>query len=390
METEKLYYQDCHLQAFSAAVLSCAQTEKGWETVLSATAFYPEGGGQACDLGTLGAVNVLDVRERGDAIIHLCDGPLEVGTTVEGRLDWARRFDLMQQHSGEHILSGLVHQKFGYHNVGFHVGAEMMEIDFDGPISGPDLLELERAANEVVFSNLPIRCWYPSQEELPSVQYRSKRALPWPVRIVEVPGTDSCACCGVHVGRTGEIGLIKIVSWMKFHQGIRIQLCCGGRAVKLVQGIFEENRRVSQEFSAKLLETGAAARKMTEALAAEKLRANSLQTAIFDSIAQGYAGKGRVIRFQEGLEPGQLRVLADKLAALCGSWAAVYTGAEGAYNICVIGPGTEDLGKALRQELNARGGGKPGSFQGTVPATREAIETLLGRYGGAAAQSLPS
>ncbi len=380
MNTEKLYYQNCHLRQFSATVLHCQESPKGWEVVLSATAFYPEGGGQACDLGTLGGVNVLDVRERGEALLHICDGPLEVGTQVEGRIDWARRFDLMQQHSGEHIVSGLVHQKFGYHNVGFHVGAEMMEIDFDGPISEADLLQLEQQANQVVFADLPIRCWYPGQEALPNVPYRTKKQLPWPVRIVEVPGTDSCACCGVHVARTGEIGLIKFVSWVKFHQGIRIQLCCGGRALQLVQAVFEENRKVSQAFSAKLLETGAAAVKMNEALAAERLRAGTLQTAIFDGIAGEYAGKGNVVLFREGLEPGQLRQLADKVAAVSGGWAAVLSGRDAIYNICVIGPDIGEMSKALKQALCARGGGKPGSFQGSIPATKEAIEALLARF----------
>ncbi len=380
METQKLYYADCHLRQFSATVLRCEPCERGWHILLSATAFYPEGGGQACDLGTLGPVRVLDVRERGEDILHICDGPLEVGTQVTGTIDWARRFDLMQQHSGEHILSGLVHRKFGYHNVGFHVGKELMEIDFDGPITPEELLELERQANRVVCENLPIRCWYPSPEELPGVFYRTKKQLPWPVRIVEIPGTDSCACCGVHVGFTGEIGLIKFVSWAKFHQGIRIQLCCGSRAVALVQGIFEENRKVSQEFSAKLLETGAAARKLTEALAAEKLRANSLQAALFEGIARDLAGQGNVVLFREALEPGQLRLLAEKVTALCGGWAAVLSGAGSAYNICILGPQLQALIQGLKQELSARGGGKPGSFQGSIPATREAIEALLERY----------
>ena len=208
----KLFYENSHLQEFTATVTDCWQTEKGWIVTLDATAFYPEGGGQACDIGTLGGVRVLDVQERDGKILHLCDGALEVGVEVTGKIDWERRFDLMQQHTGEHIVSGLLHEKFGYHNTGFHVGNNVMEVDFDGPVSAEDLAQIERRANEAIWQNLPVKCWIPEPEELPQVTYRTKRELPWPVRIVQVPGYDSCACCGIHVARTGEVGMIKILS----------------------------------------------------------------------------------------------------------------------------------------------------------------------------------
>ena len=212
MECKKLYYTDPCLRQFTATVTGCTQTAKGWEITLDATAFYPEGGGQACDLGTLGTVSVLDVRERGEEIIHLCDAPLTVGTTVEGKLDWQRRFDLMQQHTGEHILSGLIHRTFGYHNVGFHMGTGLMEVDFDGPITPEQLAALEAEANAIVWENRAVSCTVPAPEALTTIPYRSKKQLPWPVRIVEVPGADICACCGVHVPTTGQVGLIKIFS----------------------------------------------------------------------------------------------------------------------------------------------------------------------------------
>ncbi len=380
MNTEKLYYADCQLRQFTAMVTGCEKCEKGWIITLSATAFYPEGGGQACDLGTLGTVRVLDVQERGEEILHLCDGPLELGTAVEGTIDWQRRFDLMQQHSGEHIVSGLVYQLFGHHNVGFHVGAEAMEIDFDGPIPEEALEQIERRANEAVFADLPIHCWYPSQEELPKVFYRTKKQLPWPVRLVQIPGIDSCACCGVHTKTTGQIGLIKILSCIKFHQGVRIGLVCGGRALALMQAVFHQNRLVSQAFSAKLLETGAAARKMNEALAAEKLRANSLQSALFDHIAAGC--RGNTLLFREGLDSSLLRLLTDKIAENCGGWAAVLSGTEGAYGVCILSRQVpiQPLCEALKNRLNARGGGKPGTFQGSIPASRGDIEAVFAEF----------
>ena len=377
MVTRKLYYENPHLRSFRARVLTCEAAKGGYLVTLDATAFYPEGGGQACDLGRLGEASVLDVQEKDDVVCHLCDKPLPVGEIVEGVIDWERRFDLMQQHSGEHIVSGIVHSMLGHHNVGFHVGSDRMEIDFDGPVSAEDLQAIETKANRAVWENLPIRCWYPSEEELPNTFYRTKKALPWPVRIVQIPGYDSCACCGVHVQNTGEIGLIKILSCVKFHQGVRIELCCGRRALQLLQHIFEENRLVSQLFSAKIGETGAAARKMADMLAAEKLRANKLQTALLEKTAATYAGKGNVWRFEEDLAPAQIRDLADKMADCCGGWAAVLGGNDGAYSICIVSRTAEV--KSIGEKLGARGGGKPGFFQGSIRAPREDIEAILSR-----------
>ena len=371
METRKLYYEDSQLYTFSARVTGCRETEGGYVVTLDATAFYPEGGGQACDIGTLGSATVLDVQEQGHQILHLCDRPLTVGETVEGCIDETRRFDLMQQHTGEHIVSGIICQRYGYHNVGFHIGAEGITIDFDGPILADALPEIEAAANQAVWQNIPIRCWYPTEQELPNVYYRSKKTLPWPVRIVQIPGVDSCACCGVHVKHTGQIGLIKLFSCVKFHQGVRIEMACGGRALAILNAAYDQNRQVSQAFSAKLMTTGEAARKMNERLAAAEFRCTGLERALWERIAADYQGKGNVLHMDQTLTPLGVRELADRIAEHCGGIAAVL----GDTNLCLISK-TDDLKElsaALRTELNARGGGKPGIFQGTVPAEKEAI-----------------
>ena len=379
METRKLYYEDCHLQTFTARVLRCDQTPKGFAVILDATAFYPEGGGQACDLGVLGGVRVLDVREQGEEVVHLCDGALEVGAEVTGTIDWARRFDQMQQHTGEHILSGLINAQFGYHNVGFHVGKEFMEVDFSGPMTAEEVAQLERKANQAIWANLPIRSWYPTPEELPNVGYRTKRALPWPVRIVEVPGYDKCACCGVHVKQTGEVGIIKVLSVTKFHEGVRLGMLCGQRAYEYLSKIFEQNRLVSQAFSAKMPETGNAAQRMNEALAAEKFRAAGLEKRLFASVAAAYEGKGDVVLFEDGLNPGAVRDLADAIASCCGGTAAVLSGEDGNFSVCLVNKNgdVKALGSAMNKALNGRGGGKPGYFQGSLKATRAQIEAFF-------------
>ena len=380
MDQRKLYYADSHLKEFSAVVTGCAEVKGGWAVTLDATAFYPTGGGQNCDLGTLGGANVLDVKEQGEEIVHLCDQALEVGAAVTGCLDWQRRFDLMQQHSGEHIVSGLVHGKYGYHNVGFHMGEHLVTIDFDGPLTWEQLQEIENETNAIIWQNLPVKIWYPSPEELPNVKYRSKKALPWPVRIVEFPGADVCACCGTHVKYTGEIGLVKFVSCIKFKEGVRIEMASGKRAMELYQNIFEQNRQVSQVFSAKILETGAAAQKFNDMLTQEKYRSVGLQRKIFAAVATSFAGASGALHFEENLNPGQVRELADAIAEKAQT-AIVCSGSdEAGYAICIISKtaDTRQLGKAVNQALNGRGGGKPGAFQGSVQATREQIEAFFG------------
>ena len=380
METRKLYYEDCHLQQFTACVQSCVETEKGYLVILDQTAFYPEGGGQACDIGTLGEARVTDVQEQGAEVVHFCNKPLTEGSTVTGAIDWARRFDLMQQHTGEHLLSGLIHHRFGYHNSGFHVGAQVMEVDFDGPIPPDALAELEERANALIWANLPVNCYYPAQEELPHVQYRTKRELPWPVRIVDIPGGDTCACCGVHVARTGEVGLLKILSCVKLRGGVRLEMVCGGRAYGYIRDIFEQNRQICQMLSAKMPETAQAVRQLQDALGAEKFRAANLQKQVFDSIAAGYQGAEHVLHFEDDLSGGEVRDLAERIANICGGVAVVASGSDAdGYRICLVSRHTDvkTLGTKAMAVLNGRGGGKPDAFQGTLRATRQQIESFF-------------
>ena len=382
METKKLYYVNSHLSQFFGRVLCCQPCDRGFQVILDQTAFYPEGGGQAADTGTLGTVRVLDVRERGGAIVHLCDGPVTVGQTLEGTIDYNLRFDRMQQHSGEHIVSGLINHRWGFHNTGFHMGTESTTIDFDGVIPAEALPELERLANEAVWQDLEVRCSVPAPEVLPTIPYRSKRVLPWPVRIVEIPGYDICACCGTHVARTGEIGIIKLLSVIPFRGGVRMEMACGNRALGILNRAYDQNRQVSQAFSAQWQETGEAARKMNELLSQYKFRITALERQIFSATAAGYAGTGDVVHFEEGLDNVAVRELADAIAQVCGGTAAVFSGSDDAgYAFCLVSR-TDDLrqlGKDLTRSLNGRGGGKPDCQQGRLQSPREAIAAFFAR-----------
>ena len=380
MQTRKLYYEDSHLSRFSATVLSCTDIGKGFEIVLDATAFYPEGGGQAADTGTLGGVRVLDTRERGETVIHLCNGPLEEGTRVEGILDYNLRFPRMQQHSGEHIVSGILYRRYGWQNKGFHMGTDLITIDVEGVVPPEDLPAIEAEANAAVWANLPVKTWYPSAQELPTIPYRSKKALTGAVRIVEFPGFDICACCGTHVPATGEIGLIKLFTSVGFRGGSRIEMACGEQALRLMNTAYEQNKLVSQAFSAQIHETGAAARRMNDALAQLKYRIVGLEWRIFAGIAENCAGKGDVVHFEESLDSTGIRELADAIADKCGGAACVFSGSdEGGYGFCLVTRSGDlrQLGKDMPKALYGRGGGKPICQQGRLQATRAQIEAFV-------------
>ena len=380
MVTRKLYYEDSHTERFMARVVSCEQAAKGYEVILDATAFYPEGGGQAADTGVLGGASVLDTRERGEEIVHLCDRALEPGSQVEGRIDWQARFVRMQQHSGEHIVSGILHRRYGCSNTGFHMGQERTVIDFDAVIPADALPEIEQEANRAVWSNLPVKCWYPSPEELPQVPYRSKKQLPWPVRIVEVPGFDCCACCGTHVKATGEIGLIKLFSAVPFRGGTRIEMACGIPALTYLNRVLEQSIRAGHVFSAPAENVGAAAESFAEQLAAQKYRTTELQRQIFAFIAKEYTNAGDILRFEPNLDSTALRELCDTIAQSCGGRAAVFSGKDGeGYGFCLVTRQGDlrQLGKELTASLNGRGGGKPNFQQGRVNATQAEIEAFF-------------
>ena len=251
METVKLYYENAFLQDFTAAVESCGAVKGGFAVVLDRTAFYPEGGGQPADHGTLGDARVLDVHEKDGVVTHLCDRALPEGAEVSGHIDWARRFDHMQQHSGEHIVSGMLCSAFHCDNVGFHLGADTVTIDYNADISWEQVQDIERHANRYIWENHPIHIWYPSPEEPAALPYRSKKALEGPVRLTEFPGADLCACCGTHVAASGQVGLVKFIGWQKFRDGVRLELLCGQRALDHLSACWEQSRQIGQSLSVK-------------------------------------------------------------------------------------------------------------------------------------------
>lgn len=379
MPTERLYYVDQYQAEAEGTVLSCQAEKGGWRVILDRTIFYPTGGGQPCDLGTLGASRVLDISEEGGEVAHLCDSPLPVGETVVCKIDWTRRFSLMQQHSGEHIVSGIIHSRFGYDNVGFHMGSGAITIDYTGEITPQELKEIELAANEAIWKNVKTEIFYPDAAALASLPYRSKKALTGAVRIVRFPELDTCACCGLHVARTGEIGLVKLLSVTRFHAGSRIELLCGRQALAYFGAVYDQTREISALLSAKPLQIAAAAARQKEELAAAQYRATQLENELFLQKAQALASKGDVLLFESAMQPSAVRRLADTVLAVCGGRCAVFAGTDGAYQYA-IGTQKGDLRefcRAMNAALQGRGGGKAGFVQGSVSASRSEIESFF-------------
>ena len=377
--TEKLFYKDPFLKEFTATVLSCAEEKGVYAVILDRTAFYPEGGGQSADHGVLGGANVTDTRDRDGKVVHLCDKPLAVGETVTGEIDWARRFDLMQQHSGEHIVSGIICGKFGCDNVGFHVGRDTVTIDFNAEITAEDLTEIEKAANAYIQEDHDISITYPSPDELKTIDYRSKKELTGEVRIVAFPGADCCACCGTHVLSSGQVGLIKLLSVQKFREGVRIEMVSGNRAIDHFTTVLAQNTKISQLLSAKPYETAAAVERLQSQIFALQGRIMALETADFERKAEEYAGRGNALLFEGEMSGDSLRKLCTAVLEKCGGRCAVFAGADGDYKYAIGEEGGDlrALVKELNATLNGRGGGKPNFAQGSVACTADEVRAFF-------------
>lgn len=380
METEKLYYADPFLKEFTATVLDCQAGKNGYTVTLDRTAFYPEGGGQPADHGTLDGAAVTDVHEKNGVIFHNVDRAVEIGKTVSGSIDWARRFDHMQQHSGEHICSGLICGRYGCDNVGFHMGTDIVTIDFNADIPWEELLEIEGQANRYIQEDHPIDIQFHRGAELDAIDYRSKKPLEGDVRIVAFPGADCCACCGTHVLRSGQVGLVKFLSVQKFREGVRIELLCGQRALDYLSRTWEQAKTIGQHLSVKPVDAAAAVERLEGELSALKMRCAGLEEAVFAGIAAEQAGKGNVLLFQPPMKPDSVRKLADAVSKACGGLAAVFAG-EGSHYAYALGRADgQDISaavKALNGALHGRGGGRNGFAQGSVEAVQSAIEAFF-------------
>lgn len=378
--TEKLFYQDSHRSTFTAIVQEVRPSGNGYEIILDRTAFFPEGGGQSSDTGSLGGVSVSDVQEIDGKIIHYTDGPLVEGTEVEGCIDWTERFSKMQQHTGEHIVSGLIHKIYGYHNVGFHLGTDSVTLDFNGVVPKEKLHEIEQLANEAVAKNLPVQVLYPTDEELSKISYRSKIEIEGQVRIVVIDGYDVCACCAPHVKQTGEIGLIKLVGMQNYKGGVRISMLCGFRALEDYYQKEKNNREIAVMLSAKEYETAVEVERLQEELAMKKAKIAELERKFLEQKVETLDISSEIVCLFEETDPVMTREMVNLLLKKGAKMAAVFSGNEREGYRYVLGSRSLDVrknGKLLNEAFHGRGGGKPEMVQGTVQGKREEIEAFL-------------
>ena len=383
---EKLYYHLPYVKEFEARVVRCTEGKNGrYQVVLDRTAFYPEGGGQPFDTGMLGDANVLEVHERGGEVIHDTDRFLEEGSRVAGILNWDRRYRNMQLHSGEHILSGLIHRKFGYDNVGFHMGKEEVTVDFNGVLTQQQLWEAELEANRIIYDNVPVIVSYPDEEALHRLEYRSKKELSGQVRIVEIPGGDVCACCGTHVERTGEIGMIKTTGMINYKGGVRVSMLCGLDALEDYERRLTEIRNISHLLSAKPFAITQAVEKLKQENERQGIQINRIYQQLFEAkLVALKTSETPLILFEPDFMPVQLRQYATLLYEQGrGNVVCVCSGAEGNYQFA-LGSSAYDMRKAskwMNTKLNGRGGGSSLMVQGTWMASeaeiRNAFEKLM-------------
>lgn len=372
--TEKIYYKDAYIKTFDATVLKCEKENDTYKVILDKTAFFPEGGGQGSDVGRIGDAKVFNVLETIDGIIHYCDK--EVMGKVSCEIDFKKRFDKMQNHTGEHIVSGIVSSLYNAKNVGFHLNNEIVTMDYDIMLTPYMVSVIEEKANEAVYNNLPINCYFPSEDELEKLEFRSKSEIKDEIRIVDIKGLDLCACCAPHTKNTGEVGIIKIVDVMSHRGGARVTLLCGERAFKHYKENFENVRKISKLLSSKQSEISNACERLIDENADLKHKIGKCELSLAKTIADGIQNTDKSIVLKADMSPDSIRELVNLCVEKTTKFVCVMN--ENRY---VIGSKTinlRELAKDLNSALDGKGGGTERMIQGTFNAPFEIIKQKLG------------
>lgn len=383
--TEKLYYIDAYLESFECKVVSLYTDERYIYVETDRTAFFPEGGGQTSDRGWLNGTYVENVQFIDGKILHFVENneenvkKLENSTSLHGKIDMKKRFSDMQQHSGEHIFSGIVHNLYGYNNVGFHLGSEVVTLDFDGILNENDIRKVELLVNEVVWKNIEIKILYPSAEELKTITYRSKIEIDGQVRIVEIPGVDTCACCAPHVKRTGEIGVVEVVSFEKYKGGTRVSILCGERALKDIRHKLNENKKVSVTTKAKQSETAQAVDRLLKEKDRLEFELVGLNREILISKADNIKADKKIIIFDKKLDGKLLTEFTEAIKNKADIFVACFCGENEHYRYCIASKTVDlrSLAKELNTAFNGKGGGRGEMIQGSLTGSEDEIKDFL-------------
>ncbi len=367
--TIKLYENNSYLKDFTATILSCEEKNGEYLVVLDRTAFFPEGGGQAPDLGVIGNAQVQDVQIREDVIYHKVDSYFAVGAVAECSIDWDTRFVRMQNHSAEHLVSGTIHNLYGYNNVGFHMSKSFITLDVDGVLNDEDIKKIELAVNKAIYENSKINVIYPSAEDLCNYDYRSKLDITENVRLVRIEGHDLCACCAPHVNTLGEIGLIKILGFMPYKKGTRIEMAAGLLALTDYCQIHDTNKSIMSELSAKRDEIHIAVEKLHSDLGEAKSKINAISNELALVKMRRHSAGDMLCVFVEDADYNQLRFCVNSILSEAKYCCVLSKQADG--YIYVTASEKKDIRpmvKDLNSHFNGRGGGKENYAQGKIVA----------------------
>ena len=379
--TTKLYDTDSYMTQFEAVVLSCTKCDKGYETVLDCTAFFPEEGGQCCDTGTIDGIRVTDVQIKDNTVYHYMEDAIPKGTKVIGKIDFAPRFRNMQNHTGEHIICGIAHRLYGYENVGFHLGADYVTMDLSGPLDKNQTEEIELMANEAVWANYRVNAYYPKKDELEAINYRSKSDIEGDIRIVEIENCDICACCAPHVRSTGEVGIIKIIDSYPHRGGVRLTILCGHDALMDYKARFEQSARVSSLLSVKQGEISDGVEKLLGDMSDLKRELSEKTKRYADMLISSVPETmDNICIFETGLDRNAMRNIANGLVKKTKRIAAVMSGSDNdGYNYIMASEaiGLRGIAKEINTALAGRGGGSDAMIQGTLKADRKTIEEYI-------------
>ena len=379
METVKLYDEHPYDTTFHATIQDI-QYDKNTTLILDQTLFFPEEGGQCADRGTIDGYEVIDVQISKGIIKHILKGhvELEIGNEIQGEIDWDLRFSNMQNHSGEHIFSGIVHREYGYDNVGFHLGKDVVSVDFNGPIDEVSLRRIEKEVNQVIYENRVIRAYYPSEEELASLNYRSKKEVDAPLRIVEIENCDVCACCAPHVRRSGEVGLFKVVHMMNYKGGVRIFILCGQRALDYVLELDDNMNAIYHMLSANNESVVKYVRGLIETNNALKQEVFNLNKKEVQRLVEE-ANENHRYFFIEDLDKNLQREMVNSLAQRLEGYVGVFVGSNQMGYRFILASRNNDTTKLfdVLKSHGAKGGGNALMVQGYMKTSQDTIEELL-------------
>ena len=382
MKTEKLYYKDAYIKEFDARVLSVTEREGKYDTVLDRTAFFPEEGGQHADTGRIDGISVLAVSECDGIIHHILEKPVAEGSICHGEIDFDVRFDKMQLHSAEHLVSGIIHSLYGGENVGFHLGPDEVTFDTDIPLTREMLDRVEELANRAIYENREIIQHFPSSEELPALTYRAKLELTEDVRIVEIEGYDSCACCAPHVRRTGEIGIIKFSYFEKHKGGMRVYLLAGKRAYDFLSHIFREADKIGTLLSAPTASVASEVEKLHSAKCALEYKLSAKTLALASAYADSFTPEGRSsVVFLPELDMAALREYTNLVFDRLSGILVALIGEAGDYKYVIRAKSRDvtDFIKEANAALGGKGGGRGSMAQGSFTASLEEIKSYFER-----------